>query len=245
MKIEVIGIDCSTEPRKTGIALGIVHGGQVEIIEAEVGGDNIPIAETLFKWINRDDKVLIAIDAPLGWPITLSNTLINHHAGQRLRAEPDDLFRRTTDKVIKNKVGKTPLDVGSDRIARTAYAALELIRELEEISGLNIHLAWDKNLESRISVIEVYPSATLKAHNIRSNRYKGLENRDARSQIIEQLKEIIKLPKDLEKLERNADVLDAVICILAADDFLIGDVIEPEDKELAYKEGWIWVKPRD
>lgn len=39
----------------------------------------------------------------------------------------------------------------------------------------------------------------------------------------------------------NADVLDAVICLLAAKNFLMGDAYYLQNMELAKKEGWIWV----
>lgn len=242
MKIKVIGIDCATKPQKTGIALGIVDGDEVKILKADSGGPNKPIEKTLSEWINADDKVLIAIDAPLGWPNALGDKLVHHQAGQSLNSNPNDLFRRTTDKIVKDKVGKTPLDIGADRIARTACAALELIAKLEKIMGEKIPLAWDKNLKTRMAVIEVYPAGTLVAHKIPSTGYKGPENGKERTQIIEQLGKLVELPLKVENLKRNADALDAAICILAAHDFLIGNIIEPDNKELAYKEGWIWVK---
>jgi hypothetical protein len=43
-----------------------------------------------------------------------------------------------------------------------------------------------------------------------------------------------------ELLERNSDALDAVICVLAAQDFLQGRAMPPENLELAQHEGWIW-----
>ena len=38
----------------------------------------------------------------------------------------------------------------------------------------------------------------------------------------------------------NANGLDAVICALAAADFVSGTVMPPDDFHLARKEGWIW-----
>jgi hypothetical protein len=40
------------------------------------------------------------------------------------------MFRRMTDRAIHKNVGRTPLDVGADWIARTAHAALRFLAEL-------------------------------------------------------------------------------------------------------------------
>ena len=42
----------------------------------------------------------------------------------------------------------------------------------------------------------------------------------------------------------NADALDAVVCLLAAMDFLGGYALPPDDRDRAEREGWIWVRPR-
>ena len=39
----------------------------------------------------------------------------------------------------------------------------------------------------------------------------------------------------------NADVFDAAVCVLAAQDFLSVPVIQPESLQEARKEGWIWI----
>jgi hypothetical protein len=46
------------------------------------------------------------------------------------------MFRRTTDLFIQQKLKKTPLDVGADRIARTAYAALAILGTLRVELGM-------------------------------------------------------------------------------------------------------------
>lgn len=50
---------------------------------------------------------------------------------------------------------------------------------------------------------------------------------------------------DPAPLLAQADVLDAVVCLLAAADFLAGACPPPEHLDRARKEGWIWVgRPR-
>ena len=48
---------------------------------------------------------------------------------------------------------------------------------------------------------------------------------------------------DTSQMTRNAEVLDAVVCLLAARDFLDGRAMEPVDASLALQEGWIWTAP--
>jgi hypothetical protein len=43
-------------------------------------------------------------------------------------------------------------------------------------------------------------------------------------------------------MEASADVLDAVVCMLAARDFLVGEAMPPVDRNLAEIEGWIWTR---
>ena len=43
------------------------------------------------------------------------------------------------------------------------------------------------------------------------------------------------------KLEADADVLDAVVCMVAARDFIEGSAEPPENAGIAAREGWIWV----
>ncbi|MGI6404683.1 MAG: DUF429 domain-containing protein [Oscillospiraceae bacterium] len=107
------------------------HG--VVLLETKYGSDGNSIAEIIKDWIQEDDKVILAIDAPLGWPEDLGNSLYRHSAGQALSVEANLMFRRETDRFIKEALEKQSLDVGADRIARTAYAALKIIEELQKI----------------------------------------------------------------------------------------------------------------
>jgi hypothetical protein len=81
-----------------------------------------------------------------------------------LGKEPNELFRRATDDDIKLRLGKRPLDVGADRIARTAAAALKLLDRLRRETGRPIPLAWTPDEDPTWRAIEVYPVATRIAH---------------------------------------------------------------------------------
>ena len=190
-------------------------------------------------------NTLIAIDAPLGWPQPLAETLQTHTAGSAVGQASNELFRRTTDLHIRERTGKQPLDVGADRIARTAHAALSAIQFLREKTGVPIPLGWNFGDLGGTQVIEVYPAATLKSHGMPYQAYKdgkNPEHRLVRREILRAMPRL-RLPDDCRStVLDNADALDAVVCLLAAGDFVRGACMRPEDLELAYREGWIWCR---
>jgi len=243
MQTTIIGIDCAVSPKKVGLALAVSKGSRTILQRAEAGTRRSSIAQTVAGWIPASGNVLLALDAPLGWPAPLTEKLQSHRAGRPIDEEPNALFRRMTDRVVKERVGKQSLDVGADRIARTAHAALRFLEELRRLAKLPVPLAWSGKLVARLSAIEVYPAATLKAHGLPSSGYKGTEDAaGTRETIVSGLRRKIDLQSLAPGLMENADVLDAAVCILAALDFLEGDVIAPDDPALAGKEGWIWVR---
>jgi predicted nuclease with RNAse H fold len=242
MKVTIIGIDCATDPTKVGLALGAWSGGRAKIWDVVLGGREEPLAQVVTNWLARDMPILIALDAPLGWPAKLGSQLEHHSAGEPIGIAPNKLFRRETDQGVKEKLGRQPLDVGADRIARTAHATLHLLGEIRRISGYPIPLAWHPEVEG-VSAIEVYPAATLMAYGIQSSGYKKKGQADSREEIVERLCTLLDLPDDTSLILSNADALDSAVCVLAAADFLNGRAVQPSDIATAKKEGWIWFYP--
>ena len=242
--ITIIGIDCATQPQKTGLALGTWDGTAVSLRTVTLGHKKEPLAHTIANWLPANQPALLAIDAPLGWPADLGNQLATHQAGDSLAVPPNTLFRRETDRHIWRRTGKLPLDVGADRIARTAHAALALLTDLRQITGQSIPLAWQPNKLPPISAIEVYPAGTLKMlfALARVPSYKGREGGNGRSTILTQLKNQITLPAETGLMHQNDDALDAALCVLAGADFLRGWAEPPQNLTQAQKEGWIWVR---
>jgi len=154
----------------------------------------------------------------------------------------DMLFRRETDRIITTRCGRRPLDVGADRIARTAHSALALLGELAIRIDEKIPLAWNHEYSGRVAAIEVYPAATLSGRGIRCSQYKKDTHRKERQEMIDALSKSLTFSADTQILLDDADVLDAVVCVVAGADFLRGDAFEPEDQPVARSEGWIWTK---
>jgi predicted RNase H-like nuclease len=242
----VIGIDCATDPRKVGLAKGTVSGSRLSLEAVTSGGRTRPVAKIVAEWASGSQRTLLALDAPLGWPRSMGRHLAEHRAGQFVPASANNMFRRTTDRVVKTRIGRQPLDVGADRIARTAHAALELIHELRELLSQPIPLTLSASFREPLAAIEVYPAGTLTAYGFRASRYKERTQETERKEIVRSLSGQMKIRAgESQVLARNADVLAATVCLLAARDFLVGKVIPPEDPELAELEGWIWVKDPD
>jgi predicted RNase H-like nuclease len=242
----IIGVDCATDAKNVGLARGIWREGKLRITDVSNGQFQTP-EETICKWISDSESCLpharglLAMDAPLGWPQDLGRTLANHMAGMPLQAESNQLFRRETDRFVQRTFGKAPLDVGADRIARTALSALKLLDTLSKKTGNVIPLAWDANFTG-IAAIEVYPAGTLRVSQVQSSAYKRPEQIEVRRQILQWLSKETDLPEELSLPLADADALDAMICVLAGADFLAGRAYTPTDLSLVQKEGWIWIR---
>ena len=251
----LVGIDCATKANKVGLALATFSDGRTTVEKVQLGSQRKPPADVVAEWVqDLEGPTLLALDAPLGWPAPLTRALPRHRAGaelpydvhqpsltqDELRQRADCLFRRDTDKYIFERTGKRSLDIGADRIARTAHAALALLEELRRRLEKPIPLAWTPDIGG-VGAIEVYPAATLKAHGIPYNP----DSAGARQHLCDALRTRIGMPSDSGAILRSRDALDAVTCVLAGHDFLAGQALRPENPILAEQEGWIWVRDPD
>ncbi len=240
----IVGVDFATEDAKKGLVLATRKRGRLRL--DRTWNRRRPFLDVLTKWVaEAREATLIAVDAPLGWPAPLGKALKSHEAGKAIETPADCMFRRRTDAFVQHAIGKKPLEVGADRIARTAHAALAFLSKLRETLGTSVPLAWTPTGVEGPAAIEVYPAATLKAYRIRHAGYKKVDQRNERREIVEGLKrQWMTIPDCLaSELHRSADTLDATVCVLAAEDFIAGRAAGPEDQDLARREGWIWVLP--
>lgn len=243
MKTFIIGIDVATVASKVGLAMAKLDShNMAKLKEVRLCGNGFKPAQIVGNWINElEGRILFAIDAPLGWPDSMRTVFSDHLAGMPLSVPPNKLFRRETDRYIQRETGKTPLDVGADRIARTAHAALEILGGIANHIGKTIPMAWSSDFDN-IAAIEVYPAATLKILGIRSSGYKRKNQDGERWEMIKALSYWVEIGGHASDLVENPDVLDAVVCVVAGMDFISGKATQPTDKKLAEREGWIWVR---
>ena len=242
MQTAIIGIDCSAQPTKVGLALATSSESGLCVEDVTVGSKKKDPLVIATEWARQCTyPLLFALDAPLGWPAQLAHDLSHHRAGIQLKAPADRLFRRTTDDFIKARLNKRSLDVGADRIARTAHAALRLLGGLREALDAAIPLAWRPTVQG-ICAIEVYPAATLGAHGIPVRPKKNVTPAEICARLVGELDTRMQLPEERASWADNRDAVDAVICALAAHDFLTGQAMPPGDHARAEKEGWIWAR---
>lgn len=242
----IVGIDCATQAKKTGMAFGRIHDHRAVIVTCLSGQPSLLPA--VLDWMEREGPCLIALDSPLGWPSRLGETLSRHSAGDAVDASSDELFRRVADDVVHERLGKRPLDVGADRIARTLVSALDLLNSIREQTQQPVPVLGRQEWGPGPAVIEVYPAATLLAHNLPSAGYKKnaeASSRAIRSQIASGLARHLDLDGHEDLLEASDDALDACVCVLAGLDFLHRKCLLPDDESIALREGWIWVLDPD
>lgn len=240
MTDSIIGIDCATQPKKIGLARAVRERDQCRVAELFVGdGDRSPL-DIVAGWLKDGGTALIAMDSPLGWPTSLGRKLAKHVAGDAIPVPSELLFRRLTDRVVARRTGKTPLDVGADRIARTAHSALLFLDHLRRALDEPIPLAWGTPLRNRVEVIEVYPAATILARGGSLRGYKKADAKVERARILEALASSCDYDAVREAATRSHDCLDALVCVVAGLDFLQGAAVSPEEPEVARREGWIW-----
>jgi hypothetical protein len=239
----VIGVDCATAAPKVGVARAHFDGGRWRVDEALTASHDRQPAGLLGTWLAQTPGALLALDAPLGWPVALGATLAGHAAGEPIAASAATLFTRLTDHAIYRRTGKRPLEVGADRIARTAVATLALLAALRTSTGHPIPLAWDPRRVAAPSAIEVYPAGTLQQHGLPSRGYKE-PGAAPRGVIAHWLRARLEPPAGIDLIRCDGHLLDALLCVAAGIDFLAGVTLGPgpEEAEVAQREGWIWVR---
>lgn len=240
----IIGLDCAVRPENTGLALMTKNNYRWLIKDIQKGSSQETPVQIILKWLkDLESPFLLAIDAPLGWPAEMSRFLPQHNAGELLDSDPNLLFRRYTDIFLHKKLGKMPLEIGAERIARTALRALKIIHEVSTLTNKIIPLAWNPAELKHSAAIEVYPAGTLLAHGIPVRGYKNdLPEGPYRLPVLEFTRKHIQSSSQRELISHDTDLLDSVLCCIAGKDFLQNNCSLPPDekKGQAKKEGWIW-----
>lgn len=240
----IVGIDAATKAPKVGVSWGRWSRDAGLVIEGADVLSRLGLPTLAATLRGGGSGVLVAMDAPLGWPAALGGDLVGHRAGFSLPHGPDQLFSRACDRMVWEQLRKKPLEVGANLIARTAHAALQLLQELRGSTGLELGLAWSPGLVPETpSVLEVYPAA--------SRLVRGMSTREPYAELDLLRREGLTLSREVEATAHaSGHVRDALACCLAAVDYLDDNVYRPGDPDLpldctpeaALKEGWIWIR---
>lgn len=184
-----VGVDLAAEAAATAIAIVRWSPGRAVVTSVQVGAND----EAIIDAIGGSAKV--GIDCPLGWPNPFVDFITAHRYGHvdALGDQPGlerrrPLAYRTTDIATAKLVGRWPLSVSSDRIARTAMRAAVLLAKLA---------AQDRPVDRSGAgvVVEVYPAASL--------RVWGLTHRDRRRKT-----DVNRLSATVDRLTTAAPWLD-------------------------------------
>ncbi|HKU42662.1 MAG TPA: DUF429 domain-containing protein [Polyangiales bacterium] len=238
----LVGVDCALDEHKLGLARGRLDAaGKLSVERVTLGTAGESAAASVSAWIDGAEHYVVALNAPLGWPAQLAPSLREHRAGERLPAAPETLFRRQTDRVVHKAVGKWPPEVGADRIARTAWAALGLLAEIRALCSRPLPLA---ARQREPGAIEVFPAASLLARGLSGAGYKAKTHagRRARAELLKRFHAELELAVAGEILIEDPNQFDALLCVIAGADFARGLCVPPTDLALAKQEGFIWFR---
>jgi hypothetical protein len=195
------------------------------------------------------DRVVIGIDAPLGWPAGFARLV---RAGLRNDEPylPDDggeienrLAYRFTDRVVHGRCGKKPLSASFDRLGNNATKAVTLCQLLRRNSGAVI-VPQREDDGLAVAICEAYPALW------KTGRRKGADLLPAAARAL----------MGLHMPPPGSDEADAVLCALTAacydnqprrlglrlpelwlpeDEFAMADA-EPGGAQLIRQEGWVY-----
>lgn len=229
MTVRLIGVDWSTVESNRGIAIVDYGQGVPSVIKLSACSSRQTALRLIAAAISTSPgSSLIAIDAPLGWPIGLSEALANHAAGEGLQLGADEMFSRETDRFVQRKLSKRPLEVGANLIARTAHSANQFLCDLRNETSRAIPVLWSPVdlAGAGAGAIEVYPAAT--------------------KIVVKPLSAAAALGLDDGELPcGNVHVEDALWCTVAALHFIRDECDPPIDLGRSLREGWIWFGRRD
>lgn len=243
MKTYIVGVDCATEQVNIGVALAEIDGAVCTVIEAHRCSEQQKAVDTIVLWCKEYVISLLALDAPLGWPCALGAALAKHRAGEPTGETSDHLFSRETNRAIENRLEKKPLEVGANLIARTANSALDFLAELRSKMGQEIALAWEidpktkKPVITQLSAIEVYPAATWLTLRSPIPTINGDTKGVKRHQLIldgilDGLTGLAHLSVEAKQAaQKSGHVLDAILCVIAAKEFINGQCVPPTDQQ--------------
>lgn len=184
----------------------------------------------------------VGIDCALGWPIDFVEFVTRHARGEP-PCGPDSglewrrrLAYRYTDRVVRERTGRWPLSVATDRLGLTAMRCAELAA-LFAASGVAVDRSGAGVL------VEVYPAAALRLWGIAVPSYKvDPVARRAAVAALTAAAPWLRIPRAVETdMLRSADAFDAVVAALNARAHAIGATIPvpPAAAHLARVEGWI------
>ncbi len=236
------GVDLAAEPR--GTALAVIHWAPATastpaaatLTELHMGVTDPTIVDAAA----RVDK--IGIDCAFGWPLEFVQFVARHSALDEPRPDADGgidwrrtLAYRETDRAVRQRTGRWPLSVSTDRLGLTAMRCAGLLDRIQA-SGVPVDRA------GTARVVEVYPGPSLRLWGLDTAGYRTAPA--ARAALLEQMlaeAPWLDVAPFAPLIVSSADAFDAVVAALAARSAALGlaDAPPPPLYERARVEGWI------
>ncbi|WP_199281641.1 DUF429 domain-containing protein [Salinibacterium sp. CAN_S4] len=232
-----VGVDLAAEPKKTAIAVVQWVGSTATVRHLQLGVTDPEIVELSV------DAAKVGIDCAFGWPDEFVEFVAAHSRGEvapRELAGADwrrRLAYRDTDRFVREKVGRWPLSVSTDRLGLTAMHCAELLAAFERHG----HVIVDRSGEGRFA--EVYPAAALRFWGVAVDGYKT--DPPARAAATANLRAAapwLDLGDDhLGLMATSDDAFDAVVAALISRASAQGTTwgIPEQSRERATREGWM------
>lgn len=235
------GVDLAAESKGTALAV-VEWGSSSAIVHAlDVGVDDEQIVAA------AADTSKIGIDCAFGWPDEFVRFVAAHSRRERNPSGPEGgmSWRRTlafreTDRVVREKTGRWPLSVSTDRLGLTAMRCAGLLERLGD-SGLSVDRAGSG------AVVEVYPGATLRLWGLDTTGYRT--DPSSRRRLLRDLQAAapwFDVAGSATQMVASGDAFDAVVASLASRSAALGlyDPPPQESRERAQREGWIALPTR-
>ncbi|TLQ00348.1 DUF429 domain-containing protein [Nesterenkonia salmonea] len=232
----IAGVDLAAESKRTALAImaWTPAGARLEQLRLNVDDTEIVRAAA--------GVTKIGVDCALGWPDEFVAFVASHsNLAQPQTADGGMEWRRTlafreTDRFVREKVGRWPLSVSTDRLGLTAMRCAGLLGRLAA-HGLQVDRSGREGI-----VVEVYPGATLRQWDWDIRGYRtDPEVRRLLVQRIESEAPWLEIRPHQELMVDSPDAFDAVIAALSARAAAVGQYSSPppQHKARAEREGWI------
>lgn len=232
------GVDLSSQPADTAIAVIDWGASSPRLVQLEVGVDD----EIILDAIRGADAAAIA--APFGWPDPFLEFIVSNRAGfvpnpRRVATTSgrNRILYRTTDRRLRELLGLRLMASTASTLAGTTLRCVGLLARLAEL-GIEVSRAGGGR------VCEAYAPASLVAWGLDEEKYKTTPA--ARVRIVEQASR--RLALDLidhgHACLESDDALDALICALTARAVALGlwrRPVDPQEVEHAPTEGWVCI----
>jgi hypothetical protein len=236
--MRTVGVDLAASAPGTALAEIVWDDGQARLTRLEIGIVDADIVASV-----TSGDAWLGVDCPLGWPDAFADFVQAHHAGVEPALGPVEghadwrrpLVYRHTDHVVRERIGRWPLSVSTDRLGVTALRGAGLLRRLAA-SGFAV----DRAAEGRL--FEVYPGGSLRLWGFDTTGYRVDAAR--RAILLDTLRSRapwFDIGRFAPLAVAKADAFDAVIAALATRAGALGLFEHPASEVLpvARREGWV------